>query len=312
MTVPVSTAGLGTVLLVQPDLELERFARALAPALICAVELAPDAAGSVVALVTAEVPVTAEAAERYPNLRVVATCSTGTEHIDVRGLAARGVAVCNAPTYCAEEVADHALAFLLGAWRELWTLDRGVRSGDWDPGLILRRFDAQRLGIVGLGSIGRALARRARALGVEVVAHDPWAKTTGGVRLLALDELLATVDAVAVHAPASPGDPPLIAGAQLATMKRGAVLINLARASLVDIDAVCAALYDGGLSAAAFDVWDTEPPLPDDERLSAPGLLLTPHVGWSSAQAADAVYEQAIDALQAVLLDEREPAGRVA
>jgi D-3-phosphoglycerate dehydrogenase / 2-oxoglutarate reductase len=308
---PLSTAEPATVLLVQPDLELERFQRALAPALHCTRDREPDASHSVVALITAEVPVTSAQAERYPNLRVVATCSTGTEHIDVRGLAMRGVAVCNAPTYCAEEVADHALAFLLGAWRELWTLDRGVRSGEWDPGLILRRFDAQRLGIVGLGRIGRALARRARALGVEVVAHDPWAKTTDGVRLLALDELLATVDAVAVHAPASPGEPPLIAAAELATMKRGAVLINLARASLVDIDAVCAALRDGGLSAAAFDVWDTEPPLPDDERLSAPGLLLTPHVGWSSARAVDAVYEQTIDALRAVLLEKREPAGRV-
>ena len=115
----------------------------------------------------------------------------------------------------------------------------------------LRRFDAQRLGIIGLGRIGSALAGRARALGIEVVGADPYAAAPEGVELLELEELLATSDAISLHAPATPGAPPLLGARQIAMIKPGAVLVNLARASLVDLDA----LARGASRAAHLRRW---------------------------------------------------------
>jgi D-3-phosphoglycerate dehydrogenase len=257
----------------------------------------------VVAVVTGATPVGVEDVVAYPNLRLVLTCSIGTDHLDVAGLSARGLAVRNTPTYCTEEVADHALACVLAGWRGLWRLDRAVRAGAWEPATMLRRFDAQRLGIVGLGRIGRALARRAGALGIEVVGHDPYVSAPDGVTHLPLAELLATSDAVSLHLPATAGFSPLLGAGELALMKPDAVLVNLARAALVDIDAMVGALRAGRLGGAAWDVWPQEPPASGDARLDAPGLIVTPHVGWSSPQADVAYVAEAIEVLRSVLLE---------
>lgn len=292
--------------------EVAPFADALSGEVSCREQVDPAERGRVVALVTGAVPVTAADAAQYPNLQMVLTCSTGTDHLDLPGLRALGLTVCNTPAYCSQEVADHALACLLGAWRDLWRLGGAVRAGEWEPGTMLRRFDAQRLGIIGLGRIGRALARSAAALGIQVVGHDPYlAEPVAGVRLLALDELLAVCDGVSLHLPGSAGAPPVIGAAELDLIKRGSVLVNVSRASLVDLDAMIAALRSGRLAAAVWDVWAQEPPAPDDARLLTPGLLVTPHVGWSSPQADAAYRVEAIEALRAVLLRGEEPVGRV-
>jgi phosphoglycerate dehydrogenase-like enzyme len=306
------------VLFIDDWFEGAPFADALAPELECRSEVDDDTRQAVVALVTGAVPVGEAEVAPYPNLQMVLTCSTGTDHLELEALRRRGLIVCNTPTYCSEEVADHALACLLAGWRGLWGLDRAVRDGAWETDTILRRFDAQRLGIVGLGRIGRALARRATVLGITVVAHDPFIPAgVHGIEMLSLEQLLAISDAVSLHAPGPPAAAaaearPILGAPEIELMKPGAVLVNLARSSLVDLDAVVGALRRGHLGAAAFDVWPQEPPHPGDARLRTPGLLVTPHVGWSSPQAERACVAEATDALRTALVEGREPNGRVA
>lgn len=285
---------------------------ALVPELRCAGRGEPVADDTVAGLVTGIVPVDAATVAPYPSLRMVLTCSVGTDHLDLEALEAIGVIVANTPFYCTEEVADHALACVLGGWRGLWRLGDQVRSGEWASGGagLLRRSDESTLGIVGLGRIGGALARKATRLGIRVLGHDPYAQPPPGVQGLALDELLASSDAVSLHLP-SGGAEPLIGARELALMRPGSVIVNAARADLVDLDALIAALDAGRIGAAALDVWPEEPPSRGDPRLAAPGLLVTPHEGWSSAQAEVAYIEAAADSLRAVLLDGGEPPSRV-
>ncbi len=306
-----SAAATPIVLFIDRGFEIAPFVAALGPDLDCRETVAAHAHGAVTAIVTGIERVSDAEVEPFPNLRLVLTCSVGTDHLDLDALHRRGLVVCNTPHYCTEEVADHALACVLGGWRQLWSLGIGVCAGEWEPGTILRRFDAQRLGVIGVGRIGRALAHRALALGIDVVAHDPWADPPPGVQMLSLSELLRTSDAVSLHLPGKPGVTPLLGGAEIASMKQGAVLVNMARASLVDLDAMLAALRSGRLGAAAWDVWPQEPPADGDARVATPGLLLTPHVGWSSPQAERAYLAEAIDMLRAVLLRGEEPTSRV-
>jgi D-3-phosphoglycerate dehydrogenase len=300
------SASLPIVLFVDRGFPVAPFASRLAGELDCREQVGPGELDRVVALVTGAAPIGVDEVAPFGSLQLVLTCSIGTDHLDVHGLRARGLVVANTPSYCTEEVADHALACVLAGWRGLWRLGDDVRAGAWEPGTMLRRFDRQRLGIVGLGRIGSALARRATAIGITVLGHDPLAATApAGIAAVGLEELLASSDAVSLHLPALPGAPPLLGRERLALMRPGAVLVNLSRASLVDLDAVVAALASGALSGAAFDVWPAEPPAPGDARLRTPGLLVTPHVGWSSPQAEAAYRDEAIATLRAALAADR-------
>jgi D-3-phosphoglycerate dehydrogenase len=307
-----ASSSLPIVLFIDTALPIGQFSSSLSGELACREEVGAGDSGLVVALVTGIEPIGTPEIEPYPSLRMVLTCSTGVDHLDLDVLRARGLTVCRTPTYCSDEVADHALACVLAGWRGLWTLGAEVRRGRWPSAAMLRRFDRQRLGIIGLGRIGSRLARRAQALGIEVVGidSDVGISAPDGVTILDLEELLPTSDAVSLHTPGTPGAPPLLDAERIARMKTGAVLVNLSRASLVDLDAVVAALRERRLTAA-FDVWPQEPPAPDDERLLTPGLLLTPHVGWSSPQAEEAGVAEAVAALRSVLVTGSEPAGVV-
>jgi D-3-phosphoglycerate dehydrogenase len=254
-----------------------------------------------------DMPFGAADAVALPALRVVVTASVGFDHVDVEGLAARGVATFCAPAYCSEEVADHALASVLALWRGIPRMHRERETGTWDPpGLPgLRRIAGSRLGIVGLGRIGRGLAARARALGIEVLGHDPQlgdeAIRAAGAAPLALDDLLARADAVSLHLPLTPASAGLIGARELALMPRRAVLVNVSRAGLVDLDALAGALREDRLFGAAFDVWEDEPERPGDTRLGAPNLLLSPHIAWASGDAEPALVRAVVEALQAGL-----------
>jgi D-3-phosphoglycerate dehydrogenase / 2-oxoglutarate reductase len=251
-----------------------------------------------------------------PRLRVVVTPSVGYDHLDLD--AARrhgGVWVCHVPDYCVEEMADTAIALVLALLRGVVALDRHVRDGSWDAGRAgpLRRVRGTRLGVVGFGRIGSALAARAAALGFEVWASDPAVDASvvrsAGVRPAAsLDELLATCEVVSLHAPLSDATRGLIGARELALMPRGALLVNTARAALCDTGALLAALDDGRLGGAALDVLDVEPPTAEHPAPRHPRLIVTPHAAYASPQA-DAELERRVAAALRAALDGGAPDG---
>jgi D-3-phosphoglycerate dehydrogenase / 2-oxoglutarate reductase len=265
----------------------------------------PWSGEDVVGLLSFE-PVTEDDIERLPSLRVIATPSVGYEHLDVAAAARRGVWVCNVPDYCVEEMADHALALLLALVRGVVELDRSVRAGQWshDAAGMLQRISDVRLGVIGFGRIGRALAARARALGMEVSAHDPFVAdddiAAEGVRPAPFDDLLRTSTAISLHVPLSAETTGLVGDRELALLPEGAFFVNVSRAALVDTAALLDALARGHLGGVALDVLDLEPPEPGTTP-EAPRLIVTPHAGWYSEQAEKAVFRRAAESVLDVL-----------
>jgi D-3-phosphoglycerate dehydrogenase / 2-oxoglutarate reductase len=243
-----------------------------------------------------------------PRVRVVVTPSVGFDHLDLD--AARrhgGVWVCHVPDYCVDEMADTALALALALMRGVVALDRHVREGFWDAEAAgpLRRIRGTRLGVVGFGRIGAALAARAAAVGFEVWASDPGvaddAIVAAGVRPAALDELLAACHVVSLHAPLTPATRGLIGADRISTMPRGALLVNTARAALCDTDALLAALRDGRLGGAALDVLDVEPPTAERPAPQLPSLIVTPHSAYASPEAEAELQRRVAAAVRAAL-----------
>ncbi len=304
------------VLVSSPPFPLEATRELLEPAGV-RVEAAnrPWSGDDVVALLTWDV-VSEEDLARLPALRVIATASVGFDHIDTEAARRHGVWVCNVPDYCIEEMADSTIALALALLRGVVVLDRSVREGAWDDHAAgpIDRIAEARIGIVGFGRIGRAVAAQARALGIEVWATDPLVSAedmaVAGVTSVAFEELLADCSLVTLHVPLTAGAPPLIGSRELGLMPRGAFLVNTARAGLVDQPALLAALDSGALAGAALDVLDVEPPGPDHPVPRHPRLIVTPHAAWYSPRAEREVYRRAALAVRAAL-DGREPNGVV-
>jgi D-3-phosphoglycerate dehydrogenase / 2-oxoglutarate reductase len=254
----------------------------------------------VVAVLTIDERVDAELLDRLPSLRVVATATVGFDHIDIDAANERGVTVVSIPDYCTQEVADHALALLYALIRGVVTLDADVRRGAWNAKAAgpLRTLAELRVGIVGLGRIGNAVATRLFALGSEVWANDIVPVVREGVRFVDLDELLAECDAITLHVPLTRETRNLIGRAEIEAMKPGAYLVNTARGAVVDVGAVLEALRAGRLGGAALDVLPQEPP---SSAPLAPRLVLTPHAAWYSDAAAERSYRLAVARVRELL-----------
>jgi D-3-phosphoglycerate dehydrogenase len=215
------------------------------------------------------------------------TYSVGLDGIDLDAATAAGVPVRNIPDYCTAEVADHAALLALAAIRRLPHWIGVTGRGDWlqpEDQLTIRRISTLTAGIVGAGRIGRL-----RAFGATTIAFDPFVSGVDpDLPLVGKDELLARSDAIVVCASSTAGSPPVLDGAAFASLGRPAVIVNVARGTLIDERALAAALFSGRVSAAALDVRLSEPPDPTDDPLAgAPNLLLTPHVAASSSAAID-------------------------
>jgi D-3-phosphoglycerate dehydrogenase len=270
------------------------------PELIAGFEVVRAPQDDVVAVLTIEAPVGAELFARLPALRVVGTATVGFDHIDIEAAEERGVAVVSVPDYCTEEVADHTLALVYALVRGVVALDRDVVRGGWDPRAAgrLRTLAELRVGIVGLGRIGGAVATRLLALGVEVWANDVFPVARDGVRFVDLDDLLTECDVVTLHVPLTRETRGLIGRVQLASMRHDALLVNTSRGAVVDVGAVLEALRAGRLGGAALDVLPQEPP---PMAPLAPNLVLTPHAAYYSEASAERALRLAVARVRELL-----------
>jgi len=244
-----------------------------------------------------------------PGLRVVSTFAVGYDNIDVAAATARGVAICNTPGVLTEATADAAFSLLLAAARRIPEGIAYVRGGEWRawrPMVLLGHdIHAATLGIVGLGRIGRAVARRARGFEMRVLYHgrerQPDAERELGVAYAPLDELLAVSDFVSLHCALTPATRGLIGAREFGIMRPDAILINAARGPVVDTDALVAALRDGQIGGAALDVTDPEPLPADHPLIGLPNAIVVPHTASSTVATRDRMADLAARNILAVL-----------
>jgi glyoxylate reductase len=244
----------------------------------------------------------------FPNLRVVANFSVGYDRIDVAACLGRGVVVTNTPGVLDDATADLAFALILAVRRRLVEGDRLVRSGGWttawsDGGILAEEVAGSTLGIVGLGRIGSAVARRARGFDLRVLYAQRRKVDTDLAEYRELHDLLAEADIVTLHVPLSRETEGLIDARRLALLRDGASLVNTARGEVVDQEALVAELLAGRIRAG-LDVFTGEPHVPP-ELLELPNVVLTPHLGSATRQAREAMTRLVVDNLLAV--DRGEP-----
>jgi glyoxylate reductase len=252
---------------------------------------------------------------RAPKLQVVANVAVGTDNVDLPACAARGVRVTNTPGVLTEATADLAFALLLSAARRVTEGDRLLRAGGftgWSPGLLLgSRVFGMTLGIVGMGRIGRAFARRARGFGMTVLYTQrhrlaPAEEEPFEATWMPVDELFAAADAVSLHCPLTPETRHLVNAGRLARMKPGSILVNTARGGCVDEAALAHALAHGPLSACGLDVFEAEPRI-HPELLVRPNAVLAPHIGSADVPTREGMAEMAAENCLAVLAGESAP-----
>ena len=241
-------------------------------------------------------------------VKVVATVSVGTDHLDIPALHARGIIVTNTPDVLTECNADMAMLLMLAAARRAGEYTTLMRAG-WGRGLAMdemlgTRISGKRLGIVGMGRIGRAVARRARGFDMKVMYSNrrrlPADQEAGATYFSTLTDMLPHCDILSLHLPASPETDGMINADLLGRLPRGAIFVNAARGALVDEDALIDALRSGQVGAAGLDVFRKEPN-PDPRFLELPNVFLTPHVGSATVETRTDMGMLAVDNVEAVL-----------
>ena len=242
-----------------------------------------------------------------PRLSVVGVASVGIDRIDVEAATRAGVMIVNAPTGNTIAAAEHTMALMLALLRQVPAADASMRNGHWDRTRYTgRELRGKTLGVIGLGKIGKAVARRATGFEMRVIASDPYLTeeqaSEAGAKLVGLAELLHRSDVITVHTPLAAGTRGLLGRPQLDAMKPGGFVLNVARGGIVDEAALAGALTSGHLAGAAVDVFSTEPMAADNPLREAPNLVLTPHLGASTAEAQDRVgMEMAEQVLMALV-----------
>ena len=233
--------------------------------------------------------VTARVIEAASALKVIGRAGIGVDNVDVPAASRRGIIVMNTPTGNAVTTAEHALALLFAVARKIGYADRTMKEGKWEKSKLEgRELSGKTLGVIGLGNIGRIVADRARGLHMNVIAYDPLVSTERaaelGVKLVSLDELFASADAITIHTPMTPETRGIVNDQSIAKMKKGVLLINAARGGVYDEAAVLRGLESGHIGGAGFDVYTQEPPGATD-LVKHPNVVATPHLGASTEEA---------------------------
>jgi D-3-phosphoglycerate dehydrogenase len=253
--------------------------------------------------------------ERLSRCRVIARLGVGFNNIDVENARRRNIIVTNVPDYCREEVSDHALALMLTLARSISVANFDVQRGEWDQLRYrsIKRISAITLGLIGLGRLATALARKARALEMSVIAYDPFVTpdAASSIDMVTIDELLKRADVISLHAPLNENTRGLLGAKAFEKVKRGTILVNTSRGELVDEQALAAALDSGNLSGAALDVFSSEPLDARSPLRGRPNVLLTPHMAFFSEQSIRELQQTAADDVVRVLSGET-PRHRIA
>jgi glycerate dehydrogenase len=245
-------------------------------------------------LLTNKTPVTARDIEALPSLAYIGVLATGFNIVDVDAARRRGIPVTNVPAYGTMAVTQLVFAHLFNLTHRIGHHTGAVAAGRWSSSLDfsfwdlpLLEVDGLTMGIVGLGRIGEAVARAARAFGMTVIAHDPGPTGShdAGVRRVGLDELFASSDVVSLHCPLTEQTRALVSAARLSSMKRSAFLINTSRGPVIDEPALANALEAGTIAGAGLDVLSVEPPPATHPLLGAPNCFITPHIAWATTAA---------------------------
>lgn len=225
------------------------------------------------------------------NLKVVARAGVGLDNVDLKAASEKGIIVCNAPFGNINSVIEHAMALILAACRKLVKADNSIKSGEWNRSIKAMELKDKVVGVVGLNKIGGGVVTRLKAFGCEVIGCDPYISEKRvqdlGIRLVSLDELLASSDVITLHVPLNDETRNLIDAPQLAQMKDNVILVNTARGGIINEQALLNALESGKIGAACVDVWSEEPPKSDHikQLIAHERTIAIPHLGASSVEA---------------------------
>ena len=262
------------------------------------------------ALIIMYAPLTRRVMQHLKRCRIIARYGVGVDTIDLKAAAEQGIVASNVPDYGTEEVSDHALAMMLCLTRKIAQANAYVKQGQWDFRLMqpIFRHQVQTIGIIGIGRIGSAMARKVRALGMRVLAFDPYisdpARAPEGVTLVSLETLLRESDVVSVHCPLNDETRNLLDEARLGLMKPTAYLINTARGNIVNEVALEKMLAEKRLAGAALDVLASEPGRVDHPLFKYDNFLCSPHMAWHSSESAQELKRKAAEEVRRVLRGE--------
>lgn len=286
----------------------------MGPGLLTAEGLREELAESAGLLCLLTDRIDAQLIDANPDLRFIASMSVGVDHVDVTAATARGIPVGNTPGVLVDTTADAAFALILATARRLVEADRFVRGGHWrienawSPEFFTGKdVSGATLGIVGLGEVGQAVARRAAGFGMRVVAWNRSPKDVPGIEMLDLDELLSISDFVSVNVALEEATRHLIDARRIGLMKRDAVLVNTARGGIVDEAALADALSHDRLAAVGLDVFEKEPVPADHPMLALPNVVATPHIGSATVATRIKMADIAAGNVLAALRGERMP-----
>ncbi len=265
-----------------------------------------------IAILSRQGPVTAAAMDAAPSLRIIARHGVGVDDVDVAEAARRGILVTRGPGSNTQAVAEHTLALILALAKDLPSLSARVAAGGWrGADTKVRDIMGLRLGLLGCGAIGAAVARLAGAFGMQVSAWTPSGRAAPGVRIMAgLGDLLAGSDVLSLHLPLLPATRHVIGAAELALLPPGAFVVNTSRGGLIDEAALLQAL-GGRLAGAGLDVFEQEPPAPGDPLRRHPRVIATPHVAGVTEGSLVNMGVMAAECIAAVLLGRPVPPERV-